>query len=66
MTEERKQEIIQELQGIYGEFQATDEETELSMFGLISRYNRTGHNYELIGGSWVVENCPDPLKSLPS
>jgi hypothetical protein len=65
MTEQRKQEIIAVLQGIYNTFTPTDDEPELTMFGLISRYNATGQNIELIGGDWVIENCPEPLKSLP-
>lgn len=66
MTEKRKQEITTSLQAIYDSFEPTSEEAELTMFGLISRYNETGDNAELIGGDWVVENCPEPLKSLPS
>lgn len=66
MSEERKQEIITALQGINDVFQPTDEEPELTMFGLISRYNATGQNVELIGGQWVIDNCPKPLCSLPS
>jgi len=66
MTEERKQEIIEILQGIYVSFTPTEDEPELTMFGLISRYNATGQNTELIGGQWVVDNCSEPLCSLPS
>ncbi len=66
MTEERKQEIIAVLQGISSAFTATKEEPVLTMFGLISRYNATGQNTELIGGDWVIENCPEPLCSLLS
>ena len=65
MTEERKQQIITALQGIYTGFESTEEEPELTMFGLISRYNATGQNIELIGGNWVIEGCPEPLCSLP-
>lgn len=65
MTEERKNEIINALLEIYDAFQPTEEEPELTMFGLISRYNKTGQNIELIGGDWVIQNCPEPLKSLP-
>ena len=64
MTEERKQAIISVLQGIYEGFEPTEEEPEITMFTLISRYNTTGQNTELIGGDWVVENCPEPLCSL--
>ena len=64
MTDDRKQQIITDLQAIYAEFEPTEEELELSMFGLISRYNATGQNVDLIGGSWVAENCPEPLCSL--
>jgi hypothetical protein len=65
MSEERKQQIISALQAIYEGFSPTEDEPELTMFGLISRYNATGQNAELIGGDWVVENCPEPLRSLP-
>lgn len=65
MIEQRKQEIINALQNIYDTFQPTEEESELTMFGLISRYNALGDNPELIGGDWVIQNCPEPLKSLP-
>lgn len=65
MDEQRKATIIQELLDIYEEFESSEEEPELTMFGLISRYNATGQNIELIGGDWVIENCPEPLKSLP-
>jgi len=66
MTDERKQQIISALQGIYTDFEPTAEEPEITMFALISLYNATGQNTELIGGDWVVENCPEPLCSLPS
>ena len=66
MTEERKQQIITALQGIYAGFEPTEDVPELTMFGVISRYNATGENIELIGGQWVIDNCPDPLCSLPS
>lgn len=56
MTYQRKQEIITELQGIYDGFTPTEEEMELTMFGLISRYNETGRNTELVGGEWAKEN----------
>lgn len=65
MNEQRKQEIIIVLQGIYDTFEPTEYEPELTMFGLISRYNGTGQNVELIGGDWVIDNCPEPLNSLP-
>jgi hypothetical protein len=65
MDEQRKQQIISILQGIYDDFLPTEDEPEMTMFGLISRYNATDQNIEFIGGDWVVENCPDPLKSLP-
>lgn len=66
MTEQRKQEIITVLMGIYESFESTDLEPDLTLFGLISRYNATGQNEELIGGDWVIENCPEPLKSIPA
>ena len=65
MTDERKNEIVAELLSIYDAYEPTEEETQLTMFGLVSRYNSSGHNAELIGGNWVVESCPEPIRSLP-
>lgn len=56
MTEQRKQQITDNLQNIVASFTPTDEYKELTMFGLISSYNATGDNAELIGGDWVLEN----------
>ena len=73
MTKERKQEIIKTLLKINDDFEpdmTIEEETNLpkepvvTMFGLISRYNATGGNIELIGGDWVIENCSEPLNLL--
>ena len=70
MTDQRKQEVIAQLQDIQTNFVPVNDaespnfEPELTMFGLISRYNTTGLNTELIGGQWVIENCPEPLCSL--
>jgi len=55
MDNQRKQEIINNLQNIVDNFEPT-EEPELTMFGLISRYNSQHDNPELIGGDWVEEN----------
>lgn len=67
MNDSRKDEIIQDLMSILNDFKPNEEEqlTEPTMFWLISKYNQTGKNAELIGGDWVVNNCPEPLKSLP-
>lgn len=65
MTEQRKQEIITKLTDIYNSFAQTEENSEPTMFWLISQFNEIDPNPELIGGNWVVENCPEPLKSLP-
>jgi len=64
VTPERKAEIIQCLLQIAASFEPTEEEPELTMFGLISRYNRQHPNPELIGGDWVIQNVPE-LKNLP-
>jgi len=48
--------IEQRLKTIIAEFEPTEEEPELTMFGLISRYNAQYDNKELIGGDWVLEN----------
>lgn len=65
MTEQRKQEIIETLTNILDSFEQKPEESEPTMFWLISQYNQSGENEELIGGTWVRENCPSPLKDLP-
>lgn len=64
MTPERRAEIIQRLLTIAHQFEPTDDEPELTMFGLISRYNRQYPNPELIGGDWVIQNVPE-LAHLP-
>lgn len=64
MTGERKQEIITDLQGVYDSFISTENEPVITMFYLISHYNATGKNAELIGGEWVIGNCPLPLNDL--
>lgn len=57
-------EIAQRLKDIAGDFEPSAEEPELTMFGLISRYNKKYKNAELIGGEWVRENIPE-LANLP-
>lgn len=56
MTEQRKQEIISAMQSSVDSFVPIEGEPQLTMFGLISRYNVTGNNAELIGGDWAAEN----------
>ena len=53
---DRMAEIKARLKQIIVEFEPTEEEPELTMFGLISRYNAQYDNPELIGGDWVLEN----------
>jgi hypothetical protein len=53
MTEQREQAIVAALQAIVDGFTPTEDEPELTMFGLVSRYNATGANAELIGGDWA-------------
>ena len=57
-------EIVQRLKDIASDFEPSAEEPELTMFGLISRYNKKYKNTELIGGKWVRENIPE-LANLP-
>lgn len=54
MTPEREAEIVTALQAIVDTFEPTPEQPELDMFTLISRYNATGGNTELIGGDWAA------------
>jgi len=53
MTAEREQQIVTALQTIVDAFEPSDGELELTMFGLISRYNAAHDNPELIGGDWA-------------
>mgnify|MGYP001220047807 CR=1 FL=1 len=55
MTAEREQQIVTALQTIVDAFEPSDGELELTMFGLISRYNAQHDNPELIGGDWAAE-----------
>jgi len=56
MTKDREQQIVAALQAIVAAFAPTDNEPELTMFGLISRYNAQHDNPELIGGDWAAEH----------
>ena len=56
MTAERELQIVAALQVIVNAFEPTDDEHELTMFGLISRYNAAHSNPELIGGDWAREH----------
>jgi hypothetical protein len=53
MSQEREQEIVSNLQAIVDGFTPSEDEPTLSCFGLISRYNATGGNVELIGGEFA-------------
>jgi hypothetical protein len=53
---EREREVVADLQAIVDSFVPSEECWRLSMFGLISRYNATGKNVELIGGDWAAEH----------
>ena len=57
MTENRKEEIIDNLESIAEDINNSDDD-ELTMFRLISKYNKNYNNEELIGGEWVRENIP--------
>jgi len=63
----REKEIINRLVNIYNSFEVNEEQLlfEPTMFWLISSYNQKYDNEEKIGGDWVIEKCPEPLKSLP-
>ena len=50
------QTIKDRLEAIINGFTPTEDEPQLTMFGLISRYNAQYDNPELIGGQWVLEN----------
>jgi len=65
MTKERKEEIIDKLNIVYEEFELPEEQEQMTMFDLISGYNKRFKNPELIGGEWAREQCLEPLKSLP-
>jgi len=50
---------------IYNNFEPQYMMEEPNMFWLVSTYNKEYDNKELIGGNWVMKNCPEPLESLP-
>ena len=56
MNDERKQEILVNLQIIIDNSIPAEEEQELTYFGLISGYNSQYDNQELIGGDFAKEN----------
>ena len=62
MTAEREQQIVTALRTIVEAFEPTEEAPEMTMWDLISRYNATGQNVELIGGAWAAAHGFD----LPS
>lgn len=66
MSKERKQEIIDNLMEIYENFEPVPDMLfyEPEMFWLIMEYNNKYDNEEIIGGRWVIENAPSPLKDL--
>jgi len=64
MTNERKQQIIDDLFTIYNNDLPEMYGTEWSMFALMSMYNRAGKNAEKIDGNWVLDNAPSPLREL--
>lgn len=66
MTEQRKKEIIERLMTIYNNFEPDEKiwQMEPDMWWLMSTYNNTYGNPELIGGKWVRENIPE-LADLP-
>lgn len=66
MTKERKNEIKERLLGLYDGYEPSEFEkdnTIISMFELVSRYNHKYNNAEGIGGRWIRENIPE-LKDL--
>lgn len=56
MTAEREAQVVERLRALVAAFVPTEDESRLTMFGLISRYNAQYDNPELIGGDWVLEN----------
>ena len=56
MDTKRKNEIIENLKEIEKNY---NEESDLTMFTLISRYNSNYNNKELIGGKFVRNNIPE-------
>lgn len=56
MTSERERQIVSALRAIVDAFTPTDDVAALTMWDLISRYNATGQNVELIGGDWAQEH----------
>lgn len=70
MTKERKQEITDTLMKIYEKWEPPEYldpmESNIHMYDLMLIYLEEYGNKERISGAWVIENCPEPLKSLPA
>lgn len=56
MTAERERQTVSALRAIVDAFEPTGDVPELTMWDLISRYNATRQNAELIGGDWAAEH----------
>lgn len=59
LHEQRIQDIKSKLLSIVNDFEPTEDNPELTMFELISEYNKRFDNLELIGGKWVRKNIPE-------
>lgn len=56
--------FIERIRNLYETLEPQEEADEVTMFDLVSTYNKNYDNNELIGGSWIRKNMPE-LKDLP-
>jgi len=57
-------EIIERIKQLYNTLEPQEDTEEVTMFDLVSAYNKNYDNKDLIGGSWIRDNIPE-LKDLP-
>lgn len=56
--------IIAKIKDLYNRLEPQEDAEEITMFDLVSSYNKNYENTELIGGEWIRKNIPE-LKDLP-
>lgn len=56
--------IINIIKELYDKLELKEDVEEVTMFDLVSAYNKEYENKELIGGTWIRKNIPE-LKDLP-
>ena len=56
MTDDRKKEIVNNLKKIENDFAPTEYFQKITIFYLMSQYNKIHDNAEKIDGNWALEN----------